>query len=82
MVTSFLYAELTLEHNILLRLQDVVRAMSEAIHIVSQGKHDPIRAHERVKTFYDWGQVAERTETVYEAVLNSPQMDLWERMQR
>jgi phosphatidylinositol N-acetylglucosaminyltransferase subunit A len=56
--------------------------MSEAIHIVSQGQHDPVRAHERVKTFYDWGQVAERTETVYEAVLNSPQIDLWERMQR
>lgn len=63
-------------------LSDVVRAVSEAIHIVSEGKHDPIRAHERVKTFYDWGQVAERTEKVYDSVLKSPQRDLWERMQR
>ena len=61
---------------------DVVRAMSEAIQIVSQGKHDPIRAHERVRTFYDWDHIAERTEKVYEAVLHSPQLELWARMQR
>jgi len=41
-----------------------------------------MRAHERVKTFYDWGQITARTEKVYETVLQSPQMDLWERMQR
>jgi len=63
-------------------LPDVVRAISEAIQIVSQGKHDAMRAHERVKTFYDWGQITARTEKVYETVLQSPQMDLWERMQR
>lgn len=63
-------------------LPDVVRAISEAIHIVSEGNHDPIRAHERVKTFYDWSQVADRTEKVYDAVLKSPQRELWERMQR
>jgi phosphatidylinositol glycan class A protein len=56
--------------------------MSEAIEIVSQGKHDPMRAHERVKTFYDWGHVAERTERVYDSVLMSEQRGLWERMQR
>jgi Glycosyltransferase len=61
---------------------DVVRAISEAIRIVSQGKHDPMRAHERVKTFYDWVQVTERTERVYDSVLKSKQRDLWERMQR
>ncbi|KAI3598523.1 glycosyltransferase family 4 protein [Moniliophthora roreri] len=61
---------------------DVFRAMSEAIQLVSRGEHDPIRAHERIKTFYDWGQVAERTEKVYDAVMKSPQRDLWERMQR
>jgi len=56
--------------------------MSEAIRIVSQGKHDPMRAHERVKTFYDWGHVTKRTQKVYEAVLKSEQRDLWERLQR
>ncbi|KZT24146.1 glycosyltransferase family 4 protein [Neolentinus lepideus HHB14362 ss-1] len=61
---------------------DVVRAMSEAIRIVSAGKHDPIQAHERVKSFYDWGRIAERTERVYEAVVKSHPRDFWTRMQR
>ncbi|KAK7059722.1 phosphatidylinositol N-acetylglucosaminyltransferase subunit A [Favolaschia claudopus] len=61
---------------------DVCRAIGEAIRIVSEGKHDPILAHERIKTFYDWEQVAERTEAVYDAALKAPAIDLWERMQR
>ncbi len=61
---------------------DVFRAISEAIEIISNGKHDPIRAHERIKTFYDWAQVAERTEVVYDTVVKSKQMELWERMKR
>ncbi|KAK7439825.1 Phosphatidylinositol N-acetylglucosaminyltransferase GPI3 subunit [Stygiomarasmius scandens] len=61
---------------------DVFRAISEAISIVSQGKHDPLRAHKRIKTLYDWGQITERTEKVYDAVMKSEQRDLWERMQR
>ncbi|OBZ77733.1 Phosphatidylinositol N-acetylglucosaminyltransferase gpi3 subunit [Grifola frondosa] len=61
---------------------DVVRAMSEAIEIVSAGKHDPIQAHQRIKGFYDWSEIAERTERVYELVMESPQRDFWCRMQR
>ncbi|KAG2003552.1 transferase [Coprinopsis cinerea AmutBmut pab1-1] len=61
---------------------DVVRAIAEAVEIVSAGKHDPFEAHERIKTFYDWDSVAVRTERVYDAVMKSPQMDLVERMQR
>ncbi|KAF9455875.1 glycosyltransferase family 4 protein [Collybia nuda] len=61
---------------------DVVRAISEAIEIVMAGKHDPLRAHERVRTFYDWEDVATRTEVVYDTVIKSPQMELWERIQR
>ncbi|KAG6917608.1 hypothetical protein DXG01_001837 [Tephrocybe rancida] len=61
---------------------DVFRAMSEAINLVSAGKHDPQKAHERVKTFYNWEDVATRTEKVYDAVVKSPQMELWERMRR
>ncbi|KAJ7636914.1 transferase [Roridomyces roridus] len=61
---------------------DVFRAVEEAVQIVSEGRHDPFRAHERVKAFYDWDQVAERTENVYDDVIKSPQMELWERIQR
>lgn len=49
---------------------------------MQNGKHDPIRAHERIKTFYNWEDVASRTEKVYDAVLRSPQMDLMERIRR
>lgn len=61
---------------------DVFRAISEAIAIVAAGKHNPIKAHERVKTFYDWRSVASRTEKVYTAVMQSSQMELMERIQR
>ncbi|RDB30400.1 Phosphatidylinositol N-acetylglucosaminyltransferase subunit A [Hypsizygus marmoreus] len=61
---------------------DVFRAMSEAINIVKAGKHEALKAHERVKTFYNWEDVATRTEKVYDAVIKSPQMELWQRMQR
>lgn len=61
---------------------DVFRAISEAIQVVSQGKYDPLRAHERIKGFYDWMQVARRTETVYHAAMRAEQLDLWTRMQR
>ncbi|KAG6810562.1 hypothetical protein H0H92_011316 [Tricholoma furcatifolium] len=61
---------------------DVFRAMSEAIGIVAAGKHDPQQAHERIRTFYNWEDIAVRTEKVYDAVMKSPQMELMERMQR
>ncbi|KAJ3007552.1 hypothetical protein NUW54_g3508 [Trametes sanguinea] len=61
---------------------DVVRAMSEAIELVSAGKHDPLRAHERIKDFYDWREVTKRTEAVYESVLDSEPYDFWTRLQR
>lgn len=56
--------------------------MSEAIAIVLKGKHNPMKAHERVKRFYDWGQVTERTEKVYNSVIKSERRDLWTRIQR
>ncbi|KAF8520944.1 transferase, partial [Hysterangium stoloniferum] len=61
---------------------DVVRALSEAISIVSQGRHDPMKAHERMREFYDWAHVAERTEAVYNQVLATEPQDLWTRIQR
>ena len=66
----------------LLLCLDVIRAISEAIAIVKMGRHDPFKAHERIKTFYNWEEVTSRTEKVYDAVLKSRQMDLMERIQR
>lgn len=59
-----------------------MRAISEAIHIVAAGKHDPLKAHKRVRNFYNWEDVATRTEGVYDAVMKSRQIELWERMGR
>ncbi|KAL0958026.1 hypothetical protein HGRIS_000202 [Hohenbuehelia grisea] len=61
---------------------DVFRAIEEAVKIVSMGRHDPLRAHARVKSFYDWGAVTERTERVYDSVLKSESRSLQERMHR
>jgi hypothetical protein len=66
----------------LIEVTDVVRALSRAISFIQQGTHSPLKAHERVKDFYSWAQIAERTEKVYMAVLSTPPRDLWERMQR
>ena len=72
---NFLLAEET-------AITDVVHVLSQAISIIQQGTHSPLKAHERVKDFYSWSQIAERTEKVHEVVLSSPSRDLWERMQR
>ncbi|KIM42220.1 glycosyltransferase family 4 protein [Hebeloma cylindrosporum] len=61
---------------------DVIRAISEAVKIIQNGKHDPLQAHERIKTFYSWEEVATRTEKVYDTVLRSKQMGLMERIER
>jgi len=56
--------------------------MSEAIHFVSHGKHDPHRAHNRIRDFYDWAQVAQRTEVVYQNVMSTEPRDFWTRVDR
>lgn len=56
--------------------------MSEAIAHIAQGEHDPHRAHHRIRGFYDWARVAERTEAVYRGVLETPPYPLWMRIQR
>ncbi|KAI8986691.1 transferase [Trametes punicea] len=61
---------------------DVVRAMSEAIELVAAEKHDPFRAHERIKGFYDWKEITKRTEVVYDSVLRSQPYDFWTRLHR
>lgn len=56
--------------------------MSEAIRFVSAGKHDPYRAHERIKGFYDWHEITQRTELVYESAMESEPYDFWTRLHR
>ena len=50
--------------------------------MIKNGKHDPFQAHERIKTFYNWEDVAIRTEHVYDAVLKTPQLGLMKRIER
>lgn len=61
---------------------DVVRALSEAINLISRGEHDPHKAHERVRGMYDWSKIAARTEVVYDGVIASEPIDLFTRMER
>ncbi|KAH7104826.1 glycosyltransferase family 4 protein [Auriculariales sp. MPI-PUGE-AT-0066] len=61
---------------------DVVRALGEGIRRVQRGAHDPHAAHMRIRSFYDWAGVAERTEAVYDAAVNAPERTLWERLVR
>lgn len=56
--------------------------MSEAIRLVSQGGHDPQQAHHRIRSFYSWDAVAERTEVVYRKVHDLPELSLWDRLQK
>lgn len=61
---------------------DVVRAVEEAVGVVMGGGHDPVKAHERIRGFYDWDEVTTRTERVYDAVLKSEPIEFMERVQR
>ncbi|TXT13406.1 hypothetical protein VHUM_00773 [Vanrija humicola] len=61
---------------------DVVRALTEAIHTIQAGAHDPHTAHERIKTMYSWASVAERTEEVYRRVLATPGRGTMDRLAR
>ncbi|CCO27933.1 phosphatidylinositol glycan, class A [Rhizoctonia solani AG-1 IB] len=61
---------------------DVTRALGEAIDIVTQGKHDPQKAHERIKSMYSWVDVAERTDKIYNWVATKEPRSFWERLCR
>nr|XP_019045831.1 phosphatidylinositol glycan, class A [Kwoniella bestiolae CBS 10118]OCF24761.1 phosphatidylinositol glycan, class A [Kwoniella bestiolae CBS 10118] len=62
--------------------EDVIRALTHAIHTIKSGKHDPLKAHERVKGMYTWEEVAERTEKVYERAMETPSRSTAERLSR
>jgi phosphatidylinositol N-acetylglucosaminyltransferase subunit A len=56
--------------------------VAEAIDRVKKGQHDPLAAHERIRTLYDWANVAERTERVYRAIFSTDPIDPYVRVQR
>lgn len=61
---------------------DLVQAISRAISHVKAGKHDPMFAFETLKDVYSWGDVAERTERVYEEAIKTDQPPVVERLRR
>ena len=63
-------------------ITDLIRATSHAIRHVLSGSHSPHKAHERVRGFYSWEDVAERTERVYADVMASAPYDFWTRVSR
>ncbi|QRW19701.1 glycosyltransferase family 4 protein [Rhizoctonia solani] len=61
---------------------DVTRALGEAIAIVTKGKHNPQKAHERIKSMYSWTDVAQRTNEIYNWVATKEPLSFWERLCR
>lgn len=61
---------------------DIIRALSRAIETIKAGRHNPVKAHERVKGMYAWSDVAERTEIVYQNAMEAPRKDTYERLSR
>ncbi|GAA99745.1 glycosyltransferase family 4 protein [Mixia osmundae IAM 14324] len=63
-------------------VEDVVQVIGAAIDHIRSGRHDPVKAHEAIRTKYSWADVAERTERVYEAMLTVELPPLVERLRR
>ncbi|GAA5824277.1 hypothetical protein JCM11251_001595 [Rhodosporidiobolus azoricus] len=63
-------------------VDDLVRAISRAIVHVRSGRHDPLLAHEQLKTVYSWTDVTERTEKVYYHAMEVPRVPVVERLRR
>ncbi|WWC70601.1 uncharacterized protein I206_104552 [Kwoniella pini CBS 10737] len=62
--------------------EDVIRALTHAIKTIKLKKHNPFKAHEKVKTMYSWFEVAKRTEIVYYNAMKIPNKDIGERLFR
>ncbi|KAG8930032.1 hypothetical protein FRC01_003380 [Tulasnella sp. 417] len=60
---------------------DLLRALAEAIDIVSSRKHDRREAHTTVKAMYTWENVTARTVQVYQCALARRPKVLWDRFQ-
>ncbi|ELT92127.1 hypothetical protein CAPTEDRAFT_228243 [Capitella teleta] len=61
----------------------LVAALNAAIDLRRQEKHvDPLVAHQRVAKLYTWQNVAMRTEKVYNAMAEEPEIELRDRLLR
>ncbi|OZJ02913.1 hypothetical protein BZG36_04934 [Bifiguratus adelaidae] len=61
---------------------DLVVAVSKAIHLIRSREVNPVTFHEELKEMYSWSNVAERTEKVYDEITRSPTPPLIERLRR
>ncbi|KAJ3022256.1 hypothetical protein HKX48_006679 [Thoreauomyces humboldtii] len=60
----------------------LVSALTDAIHTIRNVPPTPSSFHARVRAMYDWSDVAERTENVYEMIRGAPPVPLVERFRR
>ncbi|PHZ17944.1 UDP-Glycosyltransferase/glycogen phosphorylase [Rhizopus microsporus ATCC 52813] len=61
---------------------DLVIAISKAIHMFKFGKVDPSKFNNEIKDMYNWSNVAERTEKVYLTISQTKSSPLIERLRR
>ncbi|KIR29772.1 phosphatidylinositol glycan, class A [Cryptococcus deuterogattii LA55] len=61
---------------------DVIRALTHAIHTIQSLRHSPWSAHIRVRDMYSWSCVASRAEIVYLRAMSRPHREIGERMKR
>ncbi|ADV21782.1 phosphatidylinositol glycan, class A [Cryptococcus gattii E566] len=61
---------------------DVIRALTHAIHTIQSLRHSPWSAHIRVRDMYSWSRVASRAEIVYLRAMSRPHREIGERMKR
>ncbi|KIR68477.1 phosphatidylinositol glycan, class A [Cryptococcus bacillisporus CA1873] len=61
---------------------DVIRALTHAIHTIQSLRHSPWSAHIRVRDMYSWSRVASRVEIVYLRAMCRPHREIGERMKR
>ncbi|OCF43934.1 phosphatidylinositol glycan, class A [Kwoniella heveanensis CBS 569] len=62
--------------------EDVIRALTLAINTIKANRHDPLRAHQRVRGMYSWASVAERTERVYTRAMETEERSTFDRLSR
>ncbi|KAI8069995.1 phosphatidylinositol N-acetylglucosaminyltransferase GPI3 subunit [Gongronella butleri] len=61
---------------------DLIMAISKALHLIRYGKVDPSKFNDELKDMYSWSNVAERTEKVYDLIYHMPSSPLIERLRR
>jgi phosphatidylinositol glycan class A protein len=60
--------------------EDIVEALTAAIENIKNVK--PFELHERAKKMYNWHDVAERTEYVYDKIIDHAEVSLFHRLRR